>query len=41
MLMGSFLLFGLPEGATMMDLFILKLKDFVVIRRREEQPDGI
>ena len=34
MTIGSFLLFGLPGGATMMDLFI-------VIRRREKQPDGI
>jgi hypothetical protein len=39
--MGYFMLFGLPEGATMMDLFILKLKYMVVISRREEQPDGI
>jgi hypothetical protein len=41
MIIGYFLLCGLLEGATMMDLFILKRKYIGVIRRREEQTDGI
>jgi len=36
-----FCFWGLPERATMIDLFILKFKSHVVIRRREEQLDGI
>jgi hypothetical protein len=35
------MLFGFPEGARMMELFMLHFEYVVVSSRREEQLDGI